>query len=297
MNIRELDLNLLFVFEAVYSNGNISQAAKQLDLSQPAVSNALTRLRKQLDDQLFVREGNGVVPTARAEAMIDPVRASLNAIQHSLSPPEKFDPQTSTRHFRLIVADPLEPLLMSELFADIKPDTKITYELLPPQRVNIEEALLQDKIDLAVFLMPDRIPEIISEPLLPVDTVLLVREGHPRIDGEIQPEQLMQENHVSLMLAPGKLENSSKLTVWHKLQQRVICHVNKVSSIAQTIATTDLIGFVPRIYAEHMANHYRLQIIELKTPFSNQNFHLSWHKRYDSDEAHRWLREKIKSVL
>lgn len=297
MNTPKLDLNLLFVFEAIYTTGNISQAARQLNLSQPATSNALSRLRKQLDDQLFVRDGNGVVPTGRSEAMIESVRLALKTIEQSLDTSEKFDPLTSKRHFRIIVADPLEPFVLPGLLRDISLGTQITYELLPPQRVNIDDALLQDKIDLALFLTPGRNDGIVSKSLCPVDLVLLARKGHPRINGTISSEQIMQENHVGLPMAPGKLENSDKMTVWHKLKQRTVCHVNKVSSTAQTVAFTDLIGFVPRIYAEHIAKHYDLQIIELATPLSNQHFQMIWHKRNDVDNGQIWLRNKILDVF
>ena len=119
MNIRDFDLNLLLVFEAKYSSGNISRAADNLDLSQPAVSNALSRLRKQLDDPLFVRSGNGVVPTIRADEIIDPVRNALSTLQQSIGTTAEFDPQTSKRHFRLLVADPLEQIVMSRLLQSI----------------------------------------------------------------------------------------------------------------------------------------------------------------------------------
>jgi len=297
MNTRDLDLNLLFVFEAIYSTGNISKAARQLGLSQPAVSNALTRLRKQLDDQLFVREGNGVVPTSRAEGMIEPVRTALNTIQASIGPVESFDPKKTKKHFRLIVADPLEPLVMPNLLRYTETNDQLTFELLPPQSVNIEEALLQDKVDLAVFLMPGRVSEILSKSLFPVDLVLIARKDHPRINGSINAQQMAQENYVSLQMAPGKLENSGKVTVWQKLQQRVSCHVYKVSSIAQIAANTELLGFVPRAYAEHISHHCPIQILELDTPFSNQQFHNIWHKRSDLDPANVWLRNCIEDMF
>lgn len=297
MNILKFDLNLLFVFEAIYTNRNISKAAKQLNLSQPATSNALSRLRKQLNDQLFIREGNGVAPTARSEAIIEPVRLALKTIEQGLGHPDKFDPQISKRHFRLIIADPLEPIVMPSLLENILRDTQITYELLPPQQINIESALLQDKVDLALFLMPSRFDGIVSKSLFPVDLVLIARKKHPRINGETSQQQMMQENFVGLMLAPGKLHDSEKFTVWHKLQKRTICHVNKVSSITQTVAFSDLIGLVPKIYATHIAEHYDIQIIELDTPLSNQHFQLIWHKRNDANDAHIWLRKKILGVF
>lgn len=297
MNIRDLDLNLLFVFEAIYSTNNISKAAKRLDLSQPAMSNALGRLRKQIDDPLFVRDGNGVVPTLRAETMIEPVRNALAAIRQSIRPAEGFDPITSKRHFRLIVADPLEPIIMPKLLIGLTQDTQICYELLPPQSTDIEDALLHSKIDLAVFLMPDRIAELSSQALHPVDLVVLARVGHPRINGTITPQHMMQENNVALTLTPGRLANSSKVTFWQKIQQKTVCQVPKVSSITQIVATTDLIGMVPNIYAEKVAERYNLQVIRPQTPVSNQQFHMIWHKRNEVDEGIVWLRNQIESCF
>ena len=109
--------------------------------------------------------------------------------------------------------------------------------------------------------------------------------------------QMAQENYVSLQMAPGKLENSGKVTVWQKLQQRVLCHVYKVSSIAQIVASTNLVGFVPRTYAQHISRHYALQILDLDTPFSNQNFHKIWHKRSEFDPAITWLRDSVDGMF
>lgn len=293
MNIRDLDLNLLLVFEAIFATGNISKAAKQLDLSQPAMSNALARLRKQVDDPLFVRDGNGVIPTTRAENMIESVRVALGAIRQSMGDDVGFDPRTSKRHFRMIVADPLEGIIVPNLLTGITGDTQITFELLPPQLVQIEDALIQDKIDLAVFLMPARVPGLISEPLCPVNLVALARNKHPRIYRTLTQQQLLLENHVVLTLAAGKLSNSEKLTFWHQLNLKAVCQVYKVSSIAQIVSKSDLVGLVPKIYADQIADTYRLQVLELDFPISNQHFQLIWHKRQEADEGHIWLRNKI----
>ena len=145
--------------------------------------------------------------------------------------------------------------------------------------------------------MPERIGEILSAPLFPVDLVLIARKDHPRIRGSVNTEHMAQENYVSLQMAPGKLENSGKVTVWQKLQQRVVCHVYKVSSIAQIAASTDLIGFLPRIYAQHISRHYPLEIVEMDAPFSNQNFHKIWHKRSEFDPANVWLRNHMEKIL
>lgn len=298
MNIRDLDLNLLFVFEAIYTTGNISQAAKQLDVSQPAVSNALARLRKHLDDQLFVREGNGVAPTTRAETMIVPIRSALTTIKSSLEDHDAFDPATSKRHFRLIMADAFEPMLMPALLKHVDKEPDLTYELLPPQSVIVEDALKNNKLDLAVFLAPSRVSDLRAEPLIDLDLVVIARKNHPRIsDGNLPPEPFLSERLVTLNLDSGKLANSEKLTFWQRTQHQIVCKVFKGSSIPNIVAQTDLIGIVPRIHAEHVAQHLDLQILTMPTPMSNQRLHLIWHERNDFDDANLWLRNRIKAAF
>ncbi|MBK9609448.1 MAG: LysR family transcriptional regulator [Betaproteobacteria bacterium] len=105
MNIKDFDLNLLVVFDAVLGEGSISRAAARLDLSQPAVSNALARLRKATGDRLFVRLGNGVAPTPYAESIAAPIRAALAAIGASLAGRQEFDAATSQRDFAIHITD------------------------------------------------------------------------------------------------------------------------------------------------------------------------------------------------
>lgn len=298
MNIRDLDLNLLFVFDSIYATGNISAAARDMQLSQPAVSNALARLRKQLDDQLFIRNGNGVSPTARADALIGPIRAALEGIKSGIEGSQTFDSKNSKRHFRLVVAEPLEKKILCQLIGYDTQNSDISYELLPPQNVSVEQALLQEKIDLAVFLMPAHFEELRSTPICDVDLVVLARDGHPRISGEIvAAEQISKENFVGLNLEPGKLANSEKVTVWHRIYQKTICRVYKVSTIAQIVSGTDLVGIVPNIYAQQIRQQLAVQVLKLPVPLSNQQFQLIWHKRHDEDDGHIWLREKILSMF
>lgn len=297
MNMRDLDLNLLLVFEAIYSSGNISRAAENLDMSQPALSNALARLRKQMDDKLFVRSGNGVVPTSRAEEIIEPVRDALATLRRSFGPDSAFDPEVSRRSFRLLVADPLEQIIMPRILRSIGSQTQITFELQPPQSMQVEESLLSGKTDLAAFLMPGRNPELNSKPLCPVDLVVLTRTGHPRIAQSVTLPELAAEGFVTIALTPGKLANSEKVTFWQRLHVREVCQVYKISSVAQLVSQTDLIGIVPRIYAFQIASVYGLQIVDLPIALSNQQFHLIWHNRSDADDGHQWLRETMAAAI
>lgn len=297
MNMRDLDLNLLLVFEAIYSSRNISRAAVDLDLSQPALSNALARLRKQLDDQLFVRSGNGVVPTTRADEIIGPVRDALTTLRQSIGSAADFDPKTSKRHFRLLVADPLELTTIPKLIQSIGSDSQITFELQPPQSMPVEESLVSGKTDLAVFLLHGKNAELNSKPLCPVDQVVIASRDHPRLRTSVTMPELIKESFVSLSLEPGKLANSEKLTFWQRLNVREVCYVHKVSSIVQLVAKTELIGIVPRIYANQAKNTHGLQIFEIPTKLSDQAFHMIWHKRADFDPGLRWLQDTVMSCF
>lgn len=297
MNMRDLDLNLLVVFEAIYSAGSISRAADTLNLTQPALSNALARLRKQLDNQLFVRSGNGVVPTALADEIIEPIREALYAIDQSIRPKELFDPTVTKRHFRLIVADPLEQIVVGSLLRTIGPNSQISFELQPPQTTNLEQALLEGKIDVALFLMPIRVAELNNTPLCAMDLVLVARRDHPRISPRSPREDVMKEGFVALALSPGKLENSDKVNVLKRLRPRQVCQVSKVSSIAQLVSESDMVGLLPAIYARKVAARYGLEIISLPVTEIEQRFQLIWHRRFESDPGHIWLRDNIAKAV
>lgn len=297
MNMRKIDLNLLVVFEAIYSAGNISRAADKLNLTQPALSNALGRLRKQLDNPLFVRSGNGVAPTALAEEIIEPIREALFAIEQSIAPKDVFDPAVTKRHFKLIVADPLEQIVMGSLLRTIGSKSQISFELQPPQTTNIEAALLEGKADLAVFLMPIRVAELNNTPLCSVDPVAIARRDHPRVSAGSPRESVMKEGFVALALSPGKLENSEKVNILKRFDARLVCQVSKVSSIAQLVSESDLVGLVPAIYARKLAAQYGLEIITLSVPEIEQKFQLIWHRRFDADAGHTWLRDTIQKAV
>ena len=158
-SLKNVDLNLLVIFEAVYAAGNISHAAIQLSMSQPAVSNALTRLRELLDDPLFVRDKKGVRPTVRAEAIIGPVRDALALIGRQLDAGKEIDLATYKRAFRVIMVDPLEPLVMPAVLREI--DAKapgISIETYPSFRADFSSDILAGTIDLAIYVYPVNAP-------------------------------------------------------------------------------------------------------------------------------------------
>jgi LysR family transcriptional regulator, transcriptional activator for leuABCD operon len=297
LNMRSLDLNLLVVFESIYSAGNISHAARQLDMSQPAMSNALARLRKQLDDQLFVRAGNGVVPTPKADAIAGPIRDAIQSIQRTLGAPLAFDPATSEHNFRLICADPMEPLVMPQLARAIQGEGSVSITLLPPQTVQIEEALYKGDIDAAIFIRPAHERDIVCDRLFGFSQVFLVREGHPALAGGPDIAALKACGQVILNLRAGALANSEKVKLGERVNARHVCLVNRIGSIPPIVAGSDLVGIVPDFYARMIAKQYGLRIVQPKRPLEGQQMFLIWHQKFVDDPAHIWLREVIQASV
>jgi len=297
MNMRDIDLNLLVIFEAVYSTGNISRAATQLDMSQPAISNALRRLRDQLDDQLFVRKGNGVAPTARGTELAGPILQTIQLLKSTFAENEEFDPRTSTRVFRLLMADPLEPILLPPLLRQIETSGGISIEMVPPQAGQVEHLLNEDALDLAVFLPVPQSKSLMIEPLGVLDVVLIARKDHPKAGKIPFPELVQSFGFAALNLSPAKLKNSEKVTVQQRFKKRDVVVVPRVSAIPQLLATTDLLAFVPKVYAQEVAPRYGLQLIDPPMPIGNQPMHMTWHRRNAEDQGLRWLRETISAAF
>lgn len=156
MNISTFDLNLLRVFDALMREQNVSRAAERLSLSQPAVSNALNRLRELLNDPLLVRVGRSMQPTPRAQALETPIRAALQQLEQSLSAGDVFDPASSRQHFSIAVTDYVELICMPRLLEQLSqqaPGMRIDIRHLSPSLP--AEALDKGELDLVLGRFED----------------------------------------------------------------------------------------------------------------------------------------------
>ncbi len=156
MHINEIDLNLLRLFDTVQRTGNVSRAAEALNLTQPAASQGLSRLRGLLHDPLFVRAAGGVAPTQRAQRMAGVVRRALAALEQTIGETGQFDPLLSRRSFRLHMSDIVEGRFLPELRAGLRQRAQqVRLETAPPPVAEIAAALDSGRIDLAVGYLPE----------------------------------------------------------------------------------------------------------------------------------------------
>lgn len=292
--LRNLDLNLLVVFEAVYSAGNISHAARQLALTQPAVSNSIARLREHFGDPLFVRDTRGVKPTIRSQQMIGPVRDALKLIADQLEDGAEIDLATYKRLFRVVIADPLEPSIMPPLVREIDTHAPgIVVENRPTSQTQIVTELNAGTLDLACFTYFASSPGIVIEPLCPIDVVAVARRDHPGLAGGLDAETFARLGHVTFINELKSATNIERDIVEGGVRRRVPYMTASLWSIAAMAGRTNLIGILPRTFAQELAEGFNLALYETPMPITSQSLYMIWHERNERDIGHRWLRQRL----
>ncbi|MBB1091365.1 LysR family transcriptional regulator [Rhodopseudomonas palustris] len=298
INLRNVDLNLLIVFDAVYSTGNISHAARQLALSQPAVSNALTRLREHFDDPLFVRAGRGVKPTLRSQQMIDPVREALRLIRQQFDGDRSLDLASYKRTFRIVIVDPLEAMLMPTLMREITAHAPhVAIESRPPWNANVTDDIIAGTLDLACYTFPVSAPGLVFKTICPCDHIIVARRDHPGISARLDVKTFLSLDQVALIPELRGHTNIDRDITTRGGNRRIAYMVNKVWSMPGIVGSTDLIAVMPRRFAELMAPKFNLQIHESPVPISPQDYHMIWHERNTDDSGHKWLRDTLLKAI
>jgi DNA-binding transcriptional LysR family regulator len=287
MHIRDFDLNLLHVFQAVHATRNVSRAAVALKLSQPAVSHALTRLRLSLHDPLFVRAPGGVAATAKAEQFARQVDAALKVLDVAIHEAESFDPARSQRRFAVhmsdIGADEFLPQIMSAVDGSAPGVRVEAMQLDPP---DIQPALDEGRIDLAFGYLP-QLSGTEHAPLLEERYVVLLRRGHP-LAHRLRSRDALQQ--LDFILVKSHLEPAKALQMLG-LESRIRLTLPQFTVAPSILATTDLAVVMPLRPATRFAERHALQVVEPDLGLPNFTVAMHWSWRFHNDPGHRWLRE------
>ena len=293
MNINALDLNLLHVFHAVYTTRNVSRAAERLDLSQPAVSHSLTRLRVALGDPLFRRGAGGVRPTARADHLAGFVDAALKTLEVGLSESSTFDAAQSRRSFVVHMSDLATGELMPELIAKIRsvaPGVRIEAVQLAAEGVG--PALDDGRIDLAFGFLPE-LRDTHRAALFEERYVLLMRSTHP-LRRRIRGRRSLDDLDFVLVKSHGE---PAKALHRLGLESRIRLTIPHFAVLPEILARSDLAAIVPLRPARRYARSGGLVVLtpDLGLPPFTVAIHWVW--RVHQDPGHRWLRELVKGTL
>ena len=293
-DLRNLDLNLLVIFEAVYSAGNISHAAKGLGMSQPTISNALNRLRDVLNDPLFVRKGKGVEPTTKAVSMVGPVREALQMIRSGVSEGVEFDPETNRRHFRLVMLDQLEPVLTPPLVKRIQAFRNVTLEMLPISTEPVIDGLNDGSLDLMLAPHFPEAKEIEQETIGRADVVMIARNDHPEIRGSVSLEQFQRLGHIALIDKLRAMTRMDEFLRHAQISRHIAYKSSKFWSFPHILANSDLIAILPGDFARTAARYFPLQICEMPFQVPEQQIYMIWKANRTNDTSHQWLRREIR---
>jgi len=287
MNIRDFDLNLLHVFQAVHAVRNVSRAAEQLELSQPAASHALTRLRLLLRDPLFVRAPGGVMPTAKADQFARQVESALKQLDVAIHEADTFDPVRSQRRFAVhmsdIGADEFLPQIMAVVDRDA-PGVRIEAVQLEP--VAIQAALEDGRIDLAFGYLPG-LTGTENARLLDERYVVLLRRSHPLAKALKDRSALEQ---LDFILVKSHAEPAKALHMLG-LEARIRLTLPHFMVAPSILATTDLAVIMPARPAARFAERHALQVVEPDLGLPKFTVSLHWNWRFHNDPGNRWLRE------
>jgi DNA-binding transcriptional LysR family regulator len=297
MELGNIDLNLLVVFEAIYSGGSISRAGKDLGMSQPAVSNALARLRELMDDALFVRTRRGVDPTVKARRLIGPVREALGLIEGQLKSGRQFDLASYKRLFRILMFDPLEPIMLPPVLRQIAKEAPGVAIECVRGTADFAEGLRGGTIDLACYAYPINAPDIVVVPIITADAVVIARRGHPGIGKTLDAATYNALGHVTLVPALRAVVNVDQDIAARGPTRRVVYMVNKTWSIAPIVERTDLLGTLPRWVALAIARNFNIAIYDMPVKVPEHGVYMLWHQKSTSDPGHQWLRETMLAAM
>ncbi|MCC7411893.1 MAG: LysR family transcriptional regulator [Gammaproteobacteria bacterium] len=284
------DLNLFRVFDAIYTQGNLTRAGELLHVSQPAVSSALARLRRLYGDPLFVRGAEGMTPTPFAEAVAPDVRRALQLLQSSVAHRERFDPAASDRSFRIATGDLGEVLVAPALIRDCATMAPgVTLEVVRASRAEIPRALAAGQVDFAIDALPVADAEISTLRLLETDHVVAVRAGHALADPPLTLDRYLACAHVH---ASSRRRGAGPADIALRRlgrQRQIVLRTQHHLQAVLTALHTDLVLTAPAALARLFALHLQ------PVPFAIPRFDLFlfWHRGNDGDPACAWLRERI----
>ena len=302
MNLRDIDLNLLVVFNQLLVERRVSKVAEKLGLTQPAVSNALARLRKLLGDELFLRTPRGMQPTPFADELAEPVAYALGMIHGALNQRSSFEPATSQRSFTIGMTDIGEiyflPKLMDEL-ARLAPGVSVS--TVRNAAVNLKDEMEAGHVDLALGLLPQLKGGFFQRRLFRQRYVCLFRKGH-RLDRrndkrneqrKISLAEFSAADHVVVVSAGTGHGKVDELLERNGVQRRVRLTVPHFVAVGHILRATDMIATVPEAFAQQVAAAFELVSVAHPAGLPDIAINMFWHAKFHKDPANQWLRGLI----
>jgi len=293
MNVQDIDLNLLRMFDAVLRERSVTSAAAHLGLTQPAVSNALARLRALFGDPLFVRTSAGMDATPLARSVAEPVRQALALLESALAHGPGFEPATATRAFRFYMSDLgqvefLPPLV--ERVQRLAPGVRLEAVAFDPE--DIGDALGAGALDLAVGFLPALGPPVERQALFRDPYRCLMRADHP-IGKTLTRKKFLEASHVLVTYRGGGHRVIEEALERAGVARRIALRVPHFTVVPMVLERTDLVLTLPARVARVYERRGNFRALPPPVPIPPAEVAVHWHERFAADPGNRWLRAQV----
>lgn len=295
-NLRQLDLNLLLTLDTLLAEHNVTRAAERLNFSQPAVSVHLAKLRQVFADPLLLPGPRGMRPTARAEALREPLRLALQALSQAVSPATPFDPAAATQCWRVAASDYGESTIVLPALRGLRaaaPGTRLAVLELAPARIARQAE--RGEIDLAFHTTEGAPPGLRHRALFSERYVLVGRSGHPRLKRRPSLAQFCALEQVIVSPDGGGFQGvTDEALAQAGMTRRVVLSVPHFLFVLFALAGSDLVAMLPERLVRGQPG---LKAVEPPVAVPGYEMAMLWHERVHRDPAHQWLREQIAGAL
>ncbi|MGO4170527.1 LysR family transcriptional regulator [Novosphingobium sp. YAF33] len=292
------DLNLLPIFVALMEERSVTRAAERVGMTQPALSNALSRLRLMLQDQLFIRERYGIQPTAVALELAPAIADALAKLDDTVLGQQGFNPAKAERTFTIAPNGYVEFVLVPAIVArlqQVAPGIKL--RLTPYGNDLVETGVVSGTTALVLGRIVDPPDNLVVQHLMDESLACAVRADHPSIDDTMTREQFETLKHVNI-LPPGRMRAGLfQALAQQELKREVAISVTNFFAVAEMVAVTDYCATLPSLICKRLQQDHRLKILPAPVDLGTFPVEMAWHVRYRQDAAHRWLRGLVADIV
>src|SRR5665647_1008625 len=299
MPLKNFDFNLLKTLEALLEERNVTRAGARLGRSQPAVSNALHRLRVLLGDDLLVRGASGLVLTPRAEALRRPLREAMTLVSDSLFQAAAFDPAHATGVCRISMPDRLTLAVVPPLLDRLRQQApNLDLHVRTADRQQALDLIEADQVDLALGWFDDMPRHLSAEFLLDEYLYCVFRGGHPILKprSKFNIEAALSFPHLVVSATGGRRAIFDDLLSRYSLKRHALVSVSNFTAVPHLLARSDMIGVFSKLASDVFEKSFGLVTRRIPLDIGKIATNMVWHVRSDRDPKQAWLRQQIKAV-
>lgn len=298
IELAQIDLNLLVAFEALFEERSVTVAAQRLYLGQPAMSAALGRLRTLFGDELLIRVGREMQPTAKAIAIAPGIFAALHQLRQTIQSSQHFDFASDCRNFAIGSADYTSFVVVPKLLShcrEVAPH--LNFRMMEFEKDGVGDLLAKGIIDVALGVFPNPPRQTICVPLFQEHFVGIARRNHPAIaQKSISLEAFANLSHVLLTIRRDITGEIDRALAVRNLQRRIALTVPHILVLPSIVAATDLVTAIPSRMAQYFSKLDEIEVFELPIDLPQWTVSMLWSKLTDKEEANGWLRQTLTTL-